>query len=409
LSPRTCLIVGAGQAGAQAAISLRQLGYDGALTLLGEEPLLPYQRPPLSKQFLAGKSGAEALLLRDADYYRKRGIEVFTGCRAVGIDRAARQLRLADGRSLTYDRLLLATGGRARRLDGMPGAGLQGVHALRTVADVAGLRDALRPGLRAALVGGGYIGLETAAVLRGLGCEVCVLEAQPRLLSRAAPAVVSEFLHGVHRAHGVRIELGAGITALRGAGRVEAVSLADGRTIPADLVVAGIGLLPNSELAAAAGLDCDGGILVDAACRSSDPSIYAAGDVAVQAEAGGGRRLRIESVENAVWQGKAAASAMLGLPVAARETPWFWSDQYQHKLQIAGIPEPQDRALLRGDPGSGHFGVFHLREGRITAACLVNQPAEFVAARALIAERLPLCESALADSSLPLRRLRQAA
>ena len=377
------VIVGAGQAGAQVAISLRQLGFAGAIVLLGDEDAPPYQRPPLSKAYLSGEMALERTLIRSPAYYAKSAIDLRTGSRVERILRAERAV-VVGGRELPYDVLVLCTGTRARRL-GLPGEDLGRVFYLRTLADSDRIRAAVRPGGRAVIIGGGYIGLEVAASLAKLGCTVRVVEVLDRVMNRVVAPPVSAFFAGEHAAHGVEILTGTAVAALAGARAVESVVGHDGRSLPADLVVIGIGAVPNDELAHTAGLALDNGVLVDDCGRTSDPLIFAAGDLTNHPNALFGRRLRLESVHNAMAQAKAVAQAIVGRAQAYADVPWFWSDQYDLKLQIAGVGAPDDELLLRGDPARRSFSALHLRAGRLAAIDCVNRGGDFLAAKKLIA------------------------
>lgn len=396
------VIVGGGQAAAQVAQSLRQQNYSGAITLVGEEPFPPYQRPPLSKKYLAGELARERLFLRPAAFYAEKAITLVTGTRAEELDLAARRVRLGDGRALTYDRLLLATGSRVRRLEA-PGATLSGVHYLRTIADVDAIAAELTPGARVALVGAGYIGLEVASVLRQKGFDVTVLEAAERVLARVVGPEVSAFYARCHADAGVAIHCRTGVRALRGTTRVEAVEATDGRVFPCDIAIVGVGVLPNVELASAAGLACDNGIVVDEYARTADPNVVAAGDCTSHPLAG--RRVRIESVPNAVHQGKVAAATIAGTPSAYSEVPWFWSDQYDLKIQIVGLSAGYEEVVIRGDPATRSFAAFYLRAGELLAVDAVNSPREFLAAKKLVAERTRVAADVLRDARVDLATL----
>jgi 3-phenylpropionate/trans-cinnamate dioxygenase ferredoxin reductase subunit len=397
------LIVGAGQAGAQVAISLRQLGFAGEIVLIGDEPAPPYQRPPLSKAYMSGDMPLERTLIRSEGYYAKSAIELRLGVRALCIRRAERTVA-ATGGALPYDVLVLCTGARARRLE-LPGEDLSGVFYLRTLTDSERIRAAVRPGARAVIIGGGYIGLEIAASLRKLGAEATVLEALDRVMNRVVAPPVSAFFAAEHARHGVAIESGAQVAALEGANGVERVVCRGGRTFAADLVVIGVGALPNDELAAKAGLEVENGIVVDEFGRTSDPAIFAAGDVTNHPSPRFGCRLRLESVHNAMAQAKAVAQAIAGKPLPYAEVPWFWSDQYDLKLQIAGIGSPDDQLILRGEPPSRSFSALHFRQGRLAAIDCVNRGADFLAAKKLIAERRPVDPARAADPEIRLAEL----
>jgi 3-phenylpropionate/trans-cinnamate dioxygenase ferredoxin reductase subunit len=395
------VIVGGGQAAAQAVQSLRQQNYAGAITLVSEDPHPPYQRPPLSKKYLAGELTRERLFLRPASFYADKGVALTLGRRVEELVLGARHVRLDDGRTLNFDRLLLATGSRVRRLD-VPGAALGGVHYLRTLADADAIVASLKPGARVLLVGAGYIGLEVAAVVRGRGHEVTVLEAADRVMSRTVSPEVAAFYDACHRAAGVVLHYGATVAAFRGAASVTAAEATDGRSFPCDAVIVGIGIVPNVELAAAAGLPCDNGILVDEFARTADERVVAAGDCTNHPQPLLGRRVRLESVPNAVHQGKVAAGTLAGTPTAYSEVPWFWSDQYDLKLQIVGLSSGHDEVVLRGDPATRSFAAFYLEGGRLLAVDAINSPREFAAGKKLVAARARIAPEVLRDPSADL-------
>lgn len=379
------LIAGAGQAGVEAATVLRSAGFTGPVRVVGDEPAAPYQRPPLSKAHL---SGTGALPLRGADFYRSKGIELTLGDRVVGIDRARQRVRLATGARPAYDRLVLALGAGPRRLP-VPGADLAGVRELRTVADADALRaDLTGPGRQLVVIGGGFLGLEVAAAARELGHDVTVLEAADRPLSRGVSATAAGHLAGVHADRGVRILTGAGVRALRGdrAGRVGSVELADGRLLPADVVLTAVGAVPRTGPAADAGLVVDDGIVVDADLRTCDPHVLAVGDCARVDGAG-----RLESVQNAVDQARHAATAILAdfgagpAPGRYRAVPTFWTTQHGQNLQIAGLPTGREDAVVVGDRAGGRFSVLLFDGGGLRAVESVNRPVDHMAARALLA------------------------
>lgn len=383
------VIVGASHAGAQLAASLRQEKWDGEIILIGNESALPYQRPPLSKAYLSGRSTLEDLAIRSSEFYAKQDIKLMD-VTVEAIDRSAGQLGLSNGQTLTFDKLALCLGARARRLPA-PGADLAGVFYLRTAADVELIRDAATTARRAVIVGGGYIGLETAASLRTLGLEVTVLEATERVLERVTAPAVSAFFDRIHREEGVTIRTGALVHALAGDVQVREVVLSTGESIPGDLVIVGIGVEPNVELAAAAGLTVDNGILIDSQARTSDPDIVAAGDCASGDIARYGRRIRLESVSSAGEQAKVAAATMCGKSKEIAALPWFWSDQYDLKLQIAGLNTGYDEVILSGDPACDRdFACFYLREGELIAADCVNRPRDFMFSKRAITQRTPV-------------------
>lgn len=403
--PDGLVVVGGSYAAVQIAASARERGFDGPIRLVGEENAPPYQRPPLSKGFLTGKTSAAMLPLRAEAFYRDAAIDLVLGTRALSVDRAARVVTTADGRRLRYDRLALALGARARPLP-VPGAGLDGVLPLRSLADAERLRDRAAEADEVVVIGGGFIGLEVASALAGPGRSVTVVEAQDRLLARALPPALSDFLAGVHRARGVRLEMRTGVRGIEGtAGHVRSVTLDDGRTLGADLVVVGIGAIPNTEIAQACGLPCDDGIIVDRFAGTADPAIVAAGDCTRHPNAHAGRPMRLESVQNALDQARAAAGAVAGVPVPYDAVPWFWSDQYDVKLQMAGLSGGADRSVLRGSPDRGRFSLFHFRSRRLIAVDSVNRPADHMAARRLLAAGAPVTPDQAADESVDLRAL----
>jgi 3-phenylpropionate/trans-cinnamate dioxygenase ferredoxin reductase component len=401
------VIAGAGHAGGSAAAFLRQYGWKGAVTLVGEEPLLPYQRPPLSKAWLKREATADNLALRPERFYAQQRIATRLGTRIAAVDRAGRRLVLADGTDLPYDRLILATGAAPRRL-GLPGEGLAGVLALRDAAQADALAAALVAGRRIVIIGGGYIGLEVAASARALGASAVVVEREARVLARVAGHALSAFIAGRHRDAGVELLLGSGVEAIEGGagGAVEAVRLVDGRRIPCDAVLIGVGAVPNEELAAACGLETGGGIAVDLAARTSDPRIYAIGDCTRRPLPLYGREARLESVPNAIEQAKQAAADICGRPPPVPEVPWFWSDQYDLRLQIAGLAFDPAEAVVRGEPEGGSFAVFHLAaDQRVLAVEAVNAPADFMAGRILVGKQRQVPPHLLRDLAVPLKDL----
>lgn len=400
----TTVIVGAGQAGGDLASALRQLGYPGRIVLIGEESAVPYRRPPLSKAFLSGDMAEEALYIKTREAYAKHDIELRTGLRVQAIDRAARTLTLADGGCLAYDKLALTTGGRPRRLD-LPGADKPNVHYVRTIDDINRLREQFKAGKRLVIVGGGYIGLEVAAVGIKKGLQVTLVEAMPRLLARVTGPELSQYYEQVHRRHGVDIRLGAGVQAMEGGSQVEAVVLQDGTRVPADIVIVGIGLIPNTELAEKAGLAVDNGIVVDLYAQTEDPDIVAAGDCTNHDNGFCGRRLRLESVPNASEQARVAAASICGQRIPHASVPWFWSDQYNLKLQMAGLSQGYDRAVVRGSMSADSFVAFYLRDGVVIALDSVNRPADFMAGKKMVAGRLRADPATLADETVSLKAL----
>lgn len=398
------VVVGAGQAGVQAAASLREGGFGGPIHLLGEEPQPPYQRPPLSKAFLLGDMSRERLELKPPEFFASQNIDLRVGERVLAIERDARRVRLASGGALGYRALVLATGARPLRLSA-PGAHLDGVLMLRTLSDAERLKARLAEANRVAVIGGGYIGLETAAAARTLGCHAIVLEAADRLLARVAGPELARFLAGLHRDKGVEVRLNAKVTGFVGRDRLRGLMLGDGSEIDCDLAVVGVGVAPNEELAHAAGLACVNGVVTDAAGRTSDPAIFAIGDAARSWSALYGQAIRLESVQNAVDGAKAAAAAILGQPAPPAPAPWNWSDQYEVKLQMAGVGDGADARVVRGDPERGAFAVFAFLQGRLIACDAVNAPQEFVAARQMIARGARPDPRALADAGTNLKEL----
>ena len=408
------VIVGAGQAAAQAIETLHKRGHRGPITLIGDEELLPYQRPPLSKKFLAGALARDRLLIRHAAHYADHAIDLRLGVAAVGIDRMRRRVEIADGSSVEYDGLLLATGSHPRLLP-LPGAELAGVHYLRSVADVDRLRAEVAPGRRVVIIGGGYIGLEVAATCREAGLDVTVLEAADRVMNRVVSPAVSSFYEAEHAKHGVHILCGARVDSLvpgEESGDSDSpvsspgtltVRLEGGHGLPADFVLVAIGVAPTDALARAAGLDCDNGILVDEHCRTSDPHIWSAGDCARHPSIHYGTRVRLESVDNAFEQGTSAALNMLGIPTVHDKVPWFWSDQFDLKLQMVGLSRGHDEWVARGDMTTRSFTVFYLRDGELIAAETINQTKDQMAARKLIPARARPDLAKLADPAVALR------
>lgn len=378
------VIVGGGQAAGQLADSLRREGYAGAVTLVCDEPMPPYQRPHLSKLYLAGILDHEKLLYRPRDFYAERGIGVRSGVRVTRVDAAAREVHLDDGSTLSYTGLALCTGAVARRLQ-VPGADAAGVHCLRTLADCEQLRAALPAATRVACVGGGLISLEAAGVMANSGKQVTVLATQPRVMESIAVPAVSAFFHGVHTARGIDIRTGCTVTAIETANGVAcAVITATGERIPADLVLVGIGVEPEVTLARDAGLACDNGIVVDEHARSSDPHIVAAGDCTRHPNAILGRTLRLESVQNAVEQAKTAAATLCGKRRPYAQAPWFWSDQQGFRLQVVGIAGRDAQVVLRGDPATGSFAAWCFAGERLVACQSVNRPREYMACRRML-------------------------
>ncbi|WP_374763570.1 NAD(P)/FAD-dependent oxidoreductase [Yunchengibacter salinarum] len=395
--------VGGGHAAAQVAATLRSRKAADSLTLISDETVVPYQRPPLSKGYLAGDLDAERLPILRQSAYDSGGVRVMLGQPATGIDRSHKRVLLHSGESVAYDALILATGGRARRLT-CPGADFSGVHYIRTKGDIDGLKTPFAEARHVVLVGGGYIGLEAAAVAARAGKHVTVLEAEDRVLKRAVAPAVSAFYERLHADHGVTIRTGTMVAEITGDGSATGVTTAAGDHVPADLVLVGIGMEPNSDLAASAGLTVTPqGIQVDDRCRTSDPAIFACGDVTWHHSAFYDRWMRLESVQNAVDQARVAALGALGEDARYDALPWFWSDQFGLKLQIAGLGEGADQLVVRGDPDSRSVAFFYLKEGRLIAADCVARAAEFMMAKRLISAGIPVDAEALTDDDRPFK------
>lgn len=410
------VIVGAGHGGGAAVASLRQAGHRGAIVLIGDEPVVPYHRPPLSKAYLKGTAAPNSLKLRPDSWYLANGVELRLGTTATAIDPAAKTVALADGGVVPYDFLVLATGSRARRLT-IAGADLAGVHTLRDMRDADMIRDAIGPSRRLVIVGGGYVGLEAAASAIALGAQAVLLEREPRILARVACAPLAAFFHRYHTDKGVEIVTGADVRGFAGAdGHVTGVVVAGqgagqgggDMTIDCDAVLVGVGAEISDGLARAAGLRCEvGGVVVDDVGRTSDATIYAVGDMTWRPmPLYGDRMFRLESVPNANEQARRAAADILGKPQAAHEVPWFWSDQYDLKLQIAGIPFDSHRIVVRGSVNDAKFAIFHLSDaGRVLAVEAVNMAQAFMGGRTLVGEARVVDDALLADVDVPMKAI----
>jgi len=398
------VIAGAGHAAGQVVATLKQRQFAGQIVLVGDEPWLPYHRPPLSKKFLAGDMPAERLLVKPESFYEDPLIQVQLETRITAIDRDAKFLKVDSGDDIGYDKLVLALGSRARSLN-IEGGDLEGVHCLRGISDVQAIYEGLDGSRHLVIIGAGYIGLEVAAVTRTLGHEVTVVEMADRVMSRVVSPEISDFYQIEHANQGVKLRLGTTVAALRGKKRVKGVETGEGEVIPADLVVVGIGIVPNTELAADAGLQVDDGIVVDDHCRTSDPDVYAVGDCTRHPNEIYGRSLRLESVHNAVEQAKTAASNLCGKESQYAQVPWFWSDQYDLKLQIAGLSEGYDDVVIRGNPAERSFACLYLKDSRLIAVDAVNAPRDFVQSKALIAERSVIASDRLANADESLKDL----
>lgn len=382
----TVVIAGAGHAAGQVVATLKQKQFAGRIVLLGDEPYLPYQRPPLSKKYLAGALDAERLHFKPASFYDAPNIDVHLNTRVTAIACDENIVHTGDGESVSYDKLVLALGSRARHI-AVAGDTLEGVYYLRDIQDVDKIRGAIATYKKVTIVGAGYIGLEVAAVCRQLGLDVTVIEMADRVMSRVVSPQVSSFYQQQHEQHGVKFKMSAGLHALRGNGRVSAVELDGGDVVDADFVIIGAGILPNYELAEAAGLEVENGIVVDERCQTSDADIFAVGDCTSHPNSIYGRRVRLESVHNALEQAKTAASNICGDVHLYSQVPWFWSDQYDLKLQIAGLSDGYDQTLVRGDPAMKKFACLYLQQGVLIAVDAINAPREFMQAKRLIAER----------------------
>lgn len=399
------IIVGAGHAAGQAVASLRAEGYEGPITVIGDEPYVPYQRPPLSKKFLAGELEIDRVYFKPPDFYEKSDAEMLLNTRVVEIERPKKLIHLNDGSTRGYDKLILATGSRVREIN-VPGFDLDNVFYLRTIGDVESLQEKFRQGGKMVIVGGGYIGLEVAAVAVKHGIDVTVLEMAPMVLARVADPIVSNFYTRVHQEEGVKIETSVAVSGFEGNGKVERVDCADGKKFDADFVVVGVGIIPNVELATEAGLAVENGITVDELCRTEDPDIFAIGDCTNHPNPLLGHRLRLESVQNALEQAKTAAAYICGKEKPYAQIPWFWSDQYDMKLQIAGLSAGYDEAVVRGNPEEGRsFAVFYLKDGVLIATDTVNRAPEHMMSRRLIADKAQIPASRLADESISMKEM----
>lgn len=401
------VIVGAGQAASQTAVSLRQYGFEGSITIIGDEDTYPYQRPPLSKAYMKGELDKERLYIRPADWYSSNNVDLRLSCSVVSVDREAKTVEVNTGDTLSYDRLVFATGSRARKVS-VEGADLENIFELRTLDDVERIRPTLAKGKKIAIVGAGYIGLEAAAVARQLGLDVTVIEMTNRVLARVTSPVMSSFYQRIHEAEGVTILTEAALASFVGdAGKVTKAILQDGREIDADIVLVGIGILPNQELAAEAGIDCKDGIVVDCDGRTSDPTVFAGGDCARRPLVHYEGEARLESVHNAIEQGKIIAASIMGKPRPKEEAPWFWSDQYDLKLQIAGLSSGFDTYILRGDEAEKSFAVFYFKADQLIAVDAVNAPGDFLFAKRWIANSQTPDLTLLKDKALTIKEIAQ--
>ncbi|MDR6146512.1 3-phenylpropionate/trans-cinnamate dioxygenase ferredoxin reductase subunit [Sphingomonas sp. SORGH_AS870] len=399
------LIVGGGHAGAQAAVALRQEKFEGSIAILGAEPHPPYERPPLSKEYLSGSKPFERILIRPETFWAERGISLVLGETVESVDPVARSVRTRSGRSIDYGELIWATGGEPRRLT-CAGHDLAGIHAVRTRADVDRMLGELAEAERIVVIGGGYIGLEASAALTKFGKSVTLIEAQDRVLARVAGEPLSRFYEAEHRAHGVTLMLGVGISCIEGEDRVTGVRLNDSALLPADMVIVGIGIIPAVEPLVLAGAEAGNGVVVDGYCRTSLPHIRAIGDCAAHANRyADGAMIRLESVQNANDQAVTAARDIVGRPVPYDAVPWFWSNQYDLKLQTVGLSTGHDAAVLRGYPAARNFSVVYLRQGKVIAIDAVNAVKDYVQGRALVQAGATIAPEILADAGRPLKDL----
>ena len=401
---KTVVIAGAGHGAGQVVAALKQHKFDGRIVMIGDEPHLPYQRPPLSKKYLAGDMAAERLYFKPESFYDDPQIDVLLDTKVTNIDRAGRTVSTDGGRTIGYDKLVLALGSRVRKVS-VEGADLPGIHYLRSIADVDAIREDMLNRKNAVIVGAGYIGLEVAAVCCQHGLQVTVIELADRVMSRVVSPNVSDYYQLQHTERGVKLLLSTGLAGFQGKRRVRKVLTSTGQELPADFVVVGVGILPNTELADEAGLECDDGIVVDDRCQTADPDIYAIGDCSSHPNAIYGRQLRLESVHNALEQAKTAASNICGIESHYSQVPWFWSDQYDIKLQIAGLADGYDEVVLRGDPSGGSFACFYLADGVLIAIDAINSPREFMQSKPLIANHVRPDPAKLADPEVPLKDL----
>jgi 3-phenylpropionate/trans-cinnamate dioxygenase ferredoxin reductase subunit len=395
------VIVGAGQGAGQAAASFRQDGYEGEIIILGDEAFPPYQRPPLSKQYLSGEMPLERVFVRPAKFYTERNIDLRTNTRVESIDTTAKTVTTAKGETIPYEKLMLATGSRPRKLS-IPGSDLPGIFYMRTIADVDAIAAAMKTAKKVVIVGGGYIGLEVASVAVTNGLDVTVLEMEQRILQRVTTPYMSEYYHQLHTSRGLKILTSTAVSGFSGTDRVEQVLCGD-TAIAADLVIVGIGIIANTEVASAAGIACDNGITVDDHCRTSVPDVYAIGDCTNHPNPILGRRLRLESVPNALEQARVAVANMIGKEKLYAAVPWFWSDQYELKLQMVGFSSDGDTQVVRGDVANNTFAVFYLKDGAVVAVDAVNSPREFMVCKQLYGKQVDAAK--LADPATDLKSL----
>lgn len=398
------VIAGAGQAAIQSAVSLRKFGYEGSITIIGEESHPPYQRPPLSKDYLLGKTQLDRVHLKKETFYEENKIELIINTRVESIDRKRKTVSLSNKENLDYGKLIIAAGSRVRKLD-VPGVDKNGIHYLRGLDDANALKENLKEGKKLVIVGAGYIGLEVAAVAASLKIETSVIDIADRVMSRTVDPLISDYYHSLHKNNGVNIHLKHGLKSITGEGNVEKVFCTNNLELDADIVVIGAGVIPNDELALTAGLTCENGIVVNEFGQTEDKNIYACGDCTNHPNKILGRKLRLESVHNAMEQSKAVASSIMGLKEPYNQVPWFWSDQYDHKLQIVGLSGDHDEVIMRGSKSEQSFLLFYLKDKEIIAVNAINSSKEFLISKKLVANKVRISSDIISDQSSNLNEL----
>jgi len=398
------VIAGAGQAAIQSAVSLRKFGYEGSITIIGEESHPPYQRPPLSKDYLLGKTQLDRVHLKKEAFYEENKIELIINTRVESIDRKRKTVSLSNKENLDYGKLIIAAGSRVRKLD-VPGVDKNGIHYLRGLDDANALKENLKEGKKLVIVGAGYIGLEVAAVAASLKIETSVIDIADRVMSRTVDPLISDYYHSLHENNGVNIHLKNGLKSITGKGNVEKVFCTNNLELDADIVVIGAGVIPNDELALTAGLTCENGIVVNEFGQTEDKNIYACGDCTNHPNKILGRKLRLESVHNAMEQSKAVASSIMGLKEPYNQVPWFWSDQYDHKLQIVGLSGDHDEVIMRGSKSEQSFLLFYLKDKEIIAVNAINSSKEFLISKKLVANKVRISSDIISDQSSNLNEL----
>ena len=398
------IIVGAGQSAAQCVLTLKRNDFDGPITVIGEEKHLPYQRPPLSKDYLVGEVSLNRVYVKTQDFYDQNNVIIRTSNKVQSIDRKEKAVLLVNGETLSYQNLVLATGSRVRKLE-VEGSHLKNIYYLRTIDDSNNLKDCFEKGKKIVIVGAGYIGLEVAAAAAKKGLKVTVIEMANRVMNRTVDPIISEYFDALHRQHGVEIILNSALKRFEGKSSIEKVYCTDGTILEADGVVVGTGILPNQEIAESAGLKCNNGILVNEFCKTEDPSIFACGDCTNHPNFHVEKNIRLESVHNALEQAKTVVSSLLGKPKKYNQVPWFWSDQFDHKLQIVGLSGDHDETVVRGSIEEGTFMLFYLKEGELIATDSVNNPKDFLISKKLVANKLKISSDVLCDQSADLKNL----